>query len=217
MSNPSIDMTPTAKKSQWSLTSHRSPSPETNKSIYYDVDPMLPSRSVFTIGERRRDGALISGELTFVLLPLILSIDPCPPGPGSYSPERSLFGSTLLKEGGGAVTRPGKLCPTTASEGTIPGQHAPAIYSLPISKSTPKLISKVSVKGSDGENKTLTAHWKSSPHLRDSHEKAMQNTLKSIKRYHNSGRGTESTVTQREYIFRGKNSSGSFMRFNTVS
>lgn len=61
VSNPSIDLTPTAKKSQWTLTARDTTSPNSSKSIYYDVDPMLPSRSVFTIGERRRDAALISG------------------------------------------------------------------------------------------------------------------------------------------------------------
>jgi hypothetical protein len=210
VSNPSIDMTATAKKSQWTLTDtvprdHRQNSPQSSqKAIFYDVDPMAPSRSVFTIGERRRDGALIS--------------DPAPPGPGSYSPDRSLFGPTLLKEGGGAVTRPGKLCPTTATEGTIPGQHAPAIYSLPVSKSTSKLISQVTTKGSNGqETKHLIAHWKSSAHLHDSQEKSMKSALKSVKRFHNCGRGTESSVANRDYVFKGRNSSGSYLRFNTVS
>jgi hypothetical protein len=208
-------MTATAKKSQWTLT-HTVPrdqpqlhSPE--KGIFYDVDPMAPSRSVFTIGERRQQGALIS--------------DPCPPGPGSYSPDRSLFGSTLLKEGGGAVTRPGKLCTTTATEGKIPGQHAPAIYSLPVTKSSSKLLSRVTVRASEGqgqreETKHVTALWKSSPHLHSSahsQEMAMKAALKSVKRYHNVGKGTESSVTKRDYVFKGRNSSGSYLRFNTVS
>lgn len=203
-------MTATAKKSQWALIDtvprdHRQNSPlSSQKAIFFDVDPMAPSRTAFTIGERRREGALIS--------------DPSPPGPGSYSPERSLFGPTLLKEGGGAVTRPGKLCTTSVTEGTIPGQHTPAIYSLPVNKSTPKLISQVAIKGTDGQvTKHLIAHWKPSPHLHGSQEESMKASLKSIKRFHNSGRGTESSVSNRDYVFRGRNSSGSYLRFNTVS
>jgi hypothetical protein len=139
--------------------------------------------------------------------------DPAPPGPGSYSPDRSLFGGDLLKEGGGAVTRPGKLCSTTSSEGMIPGQHAPAIYSLPVSKSSSKLFSQVTVRGgADGTVRQTTAHWKPSPHLHSAQEKAMTAALKNVKRGRNIGRGTESTVQDRVHVFRGKNSSGSYLR-----
>jgi hypothetical protein len=236
VSNPSIDLTATAKKSQWTLTASRSQpnltetdqrplsgptstsSTQQGKSKYYDLDPMLPVRPVFTIGQRRPDGAQISGGSRFLSASTDLPIsDPSPPGPGSYFPDRSLFGGELLKEGGGAVTRPGKLCSTSSSEGMIPGQHAPAIYSLPVSKSASKLISRVTVRGSDGSvghSHTVTAHWKPSPYLHSSQENAMKAALRSVKRGQNIGRGTESSVQNREQVFRGRNSTGSYLRTN---
>lgn len=52
VTNPTVDLTATGKK-QWKI--------ESNRTKFYDCDPMSPTPSYFTIGEKRKDGALITG------------------------------------------------------------------------------------------------------------------------------------------------------------
>lgn len=169
--------------------------------------------------------------------------DPRPPGPGSYSPDKAIFGPTLLKEGGGAVTRPGKLChSTSAAEGRINGQHASVLSSTPhytpLSETT-KLVSVVKVHRDTqgdriagegqrgGKRTTLIAKWRSTgaafsaPGRSNHHEVQKKEGLSQYAfpkkkvplTCRHIGRNTETSVPERNCIFRGRNSPGTFLRF----
>ena len=134
------------------------------------------------------------------------------PGPGTYEPDRSMFGTVLLKEGGGAVTRPGKACLSTSqSEGAIPGQHVNAAVAIGYKKPPAKLTSQFPVNS----GQTIKGTWRSagakganysSPYSIHT-KKAVHSVCRS------SGRIAESTVTQYSNQYQGKGSVGAFMRF----
>lgn len=136
------------------------------------------------------------------------------PGPGDYNPDRSLFGPVLLKEGGGTVSRPGKPSTSSASEGSIPGQHVAASNAQGYTKPHPKLVSEVLLT-TGGETRKLTGTWhKSSSKGQHYSSPYSINTKKQTHTiYHNAGRITEATVSEYPNCFRGRASAGSFMRF----
>mmetsp|Transcript_9492 Transcript_9492/g.14291 ORF Transcript_9492/g.14291 Transcript_9492/m.14291 type:complete len:441 (+) Transcript_9492:154-1476(+) len=185
-------------------------SPEVNNTTltrkvnkFYDVDPMSPARVVHTLGVRRPDAAQIK--------------DAYNPGPGSYSPEKALFGDQLLLEGGGSVTRPGKpLHHITASEGPIRGQHAPAISSItPLNRKNITMKSELNTSGSP---KKVVGTWKqkSPPAYNYKSQYACAHKKPEHVIYRKCGRIMESSVKNRDYVMRGSGSSGAFMRFNVT-
>ena len=139
------------------------------------------------------------------------------PGPGHYSPgaERALFGPTLLKEGGGAVTRPGKSClGTSASEGVIPGQHVDAKNARGMAKPQTHMLSHFNVVGEEGP-RTVKGSWRKSPPRGNDYLSpyAIHTKKEAHVIYRKAGRIADATVTDHANIYRGKGSAGAFMRF----